>query len=371
MIPRNLCCQMKNAFSSITFHVITGAAVVIVMLVTTFLMILIMLLVWRSHWMLILIFTVLSLVVELTYFSAVILKVNQGGWVPLVIAIVFFIIMYVWHYGTVKHYEFEMHNKVPLAWILRLGPSLGLVRVPGVGLVYSELASGVPNIFSHLITNVPAIHSVVIFVCVKYLPVYTVPEGERFLIKRIGTMDFHMFRCVVRYGYSDLRKKDDDFENKLFDSLFMFFRLESLMDGFSDSDERSLCDQETEGSRDDCLLNGNGNAPEFNVNSNSSFGDSIVLVDSPLPKNSTIVSSSQASKHSEVDGLECMKRCRDAGVVHLMGNTILKAKSDSRFYKKITIDYIYAFLRKICREKNVILHIPYESLLNVGQVYYV
>ncbi|KAK7828395.1 potassium transporter 11 [Quercus suber] len=359
--------QVVGAF----YHSIPGAAVVIVMLVTTFLMILIMLLVWRSHWMLILIFTVLSLVVELTYFSAVILKVNQGGWVPLVIATVFFIIMYVWHYGTVKHYEFEMHNKVPLAWILRLGPSLGLVRVPGVGLVYSELASGVPNIFSHLITNVPAIHSVVIFLCVKYLPVYTVPEGERFLIKRIGTMDFHMFRCVVRYGYSDLRKKDDDFENKLFDSLFMFFRLESLMDSFSDSDEHSLCDQETEGSRDDCLLNGNGNAPEFNVNSNISSGDSIVLVDSPLPKNNTIMSSSQASKHSEVDGLEFMKRCRDAGVVHLMGNTILKAKSGSRFYKKITIDYVYAFLRKICREKNVIFHIPYESLLNVGQVYYV
>ncbi|XP_030942779.1 potassium transporter 11-like isoform X1 [Quercus lobata] len=367
-----LCITVTTAFKS-QYQIgnASGAAVVIVMLVTTFLMILIMLLVWRSHWMLILIFTVLSLVVELTYFSAVILKVNQGGWVPLVIATVFFIIMYVWHYGTVKHYEFEMHNKVPLAWILRLGPSLGLVRVPGVGLVYSELASGVPNIFSHLITNVPAIHSVVIFVCVKYLPVYTVPEGERFLIKRIGTMDFHMFRCVVRYGYSDLRKKDDDFENKLFDSLFMFFRLENLMDGFSDSDEHSSCDQETEGSRDDCLLNGNGNAPEFNVNSNISFGDSIVLVDSPLPKNNTIVSSSQASKHSEVDGLAFTKRCRDAGVVHLMGNTILKAKSDSRFYKKITIDYVYAFLRKICREKNVIFHIPYESLLNVGQVYYV
>jgi KUP system potassium uptake protein len=121
-----------------------------VMLVTTFLMIPIMLLVWRSHWTLVILFTMLSLVVEIPYFSAVVLKIDQGGWVSLVFAAAFLIIMYVWHYGTLKRYEFEMHSKVSMAWILGLGLSLGLVRVPGIGLVYTELASGVPHIFSHL-----------------------------------------------------------------------------------------------------------------------------------------------------------------------------------------------------------------------------
>jgi KUP system potassium uptake protein len=213
---------------------------VIVFLVTTFLMILIMILVWRCHWILVLAFTCLSLIVELSYFFSVIFKVNQGGWVPLVIAGVFFIIMFVWHYGTVKRYEFEMHSKVSMAWILGLGPSLGLVRVPGIGLVYTELASGVPPIFSHFITNLPAIHSVVVFVCVKYLPVYTVPEEERYLVKRIGPKNYHIFRCVARYGYKDLHKKDEEFEKKLFDNLSLFVKLESMMEGCSDSDEYSL-----------------------------------------------------------------------------------------------------------------------------------
>ncbi|GFS29778.1 K+ uptake permease 10 [Actinidia rufa] len=154
------------------------------------------------------------------------LTVDQGGWVPLVISAAFFIIMYVWHYGTLKRYEFEMHSKVSMAWILGLGPSLGLVRVPGIGLVCTELASGVPHIFSHFITNLPARHSAVIFVCVKYLPVYTVPEDERFLVKRIGPKNFHIFCCVARYGYKDLHKKDDEFEKKLFDNLFTFVCLE-------------------------------------------------------------------------------------------------------------------------------------------------
>ncbi|KAM1234931.1 hypothetical protein ACFX2J_004456 [Malus domestica] len=241
----------------------TGTAVCVVMLVTTLLMIFVMILVWRCHWILVLIFTGLSLVVEGTYSSAVLLKVNQGGWVPLVIAAAFFTIMYVWHYGTVKRYETEMHSKVSMAWILGLGPSLGLVRLPGIGLVYTELASGVPRIFSHFITNLPAIHSVVVFVCVKYLPVFTVPEDERFLVKRIGPKNFHMFRCVVRYGYKDYHKKDDDFENKLFHNLFMFVQLESLMEASPNSDVPSFRGQQTNQSGDGQLSN-NCNIHHFN-----------------------------------------------------------------------------------------------------------
>ncbi|XP_070051448.1 potassium transporter 11-like [Nicotiana tomentosiformis] len=346
-----------------------GTAVVIVMLVTTLLMTLIMLLVWRCHWVLVLVFTVLSLVVECTYFSAVLFKVDQGGWVPLVIAAAFLVVMYVWHYGTVKRYEFEMHSKVSMAWILGLGPSLGLVRVPGIGLVYTELASGVPHIFSHFITNLPAIHSVVVFVCVKYLPVYTVPEDERFLVKRIGPKTFHMFRCVARYGYKDLHKKDEEFERKLFDNLFLFVRLENMMEGCSDSDEYSLYGQQTQNSMDYLLQNKSN--PTTGNNTCSSM-ESIVPVKSPTQGSNTVTSSSgRESSQAEVDELEFLNRCRDAGVVHILGNTVVRARRDSRFYKKIAIDYIYAFLRRICRENSVIFNVPHESLLNVGQIFYV
>ncbi|KAL7211042.1 hypothetical protein ACSBR2_014016 [Camellia fascicularis] len=346
-----------------------GTAVVIVMLVTTLLMILIMLLVWHCHWILVLIFTALSLLVECTYLSAVLFKVDQGGWVPLVIAAAFLIIMYVWHYGSMKRYEFEMHSKVSMAWILGLGPSLGLVRVPGVGLVYTELASGVPHIFSHFITNLPAIHSVVVFVCVKYLPVYTVPEEERFLVKRIGPKNFHMFRCVARYGYKDLHKKDDDFEKKLFDNLFVFVRLESMMEGCSDSDENSLYGtQLTERSRD-LLLRDNANITVSSVDLTISSVDSIVQVRSPTQVNQTVTSST--SNRTEVDEVEFLTGCREAGVVHILGNTVVRARRDSKIHKKIAIDYIYALLRKICRENSVIFNIPHESLLNVGQIFYV
>ncbi|CAN1225399.1 Potassium transporter 11 [Linum grandiflorum] len=313
-----------------------GTAVVIVMLVTTLLMVLIMILVWRSHWILVVIFTVLSLIVECTYFSAVLFKINQGGWVPLVIAGAFLIIMYVWHYGTVKRYEFEMHSKVSMAWIVGLGPSLGLVRVPGIGLVYTELASGVPHIFSHFITNLPAIHSVVVFVCVKYLPVYTVPEEERFLVKRIGPKNFRMFRCVARYGYKDLHKKDEDFEKKLFESLYLFVR-----------DTTIDMPRAEEG--------------EISVDAGNSFVDAVVAENNN--NNNEI-----RGRNSEADELELLRKCRGAGVVHILGNTLVAARDDSGWRKRVAIDYVYALLRKLSRENSVLFNIPRESSLNVGQV---
>ncbi|KAF8115054.1 hypothetical protein N665_0030s0097 [Sinapis alba] len=356
-----------------------GTAVVLVMLATTLLMILIMLLVWRCHWILVLIFAVLSLVVELSYFSAVIWKIDEGGWVPLIIAAISLLVMSVWHYATVKKYEFEVHSKVSMSWILGLGPSLGLVRVPGIGLVYTELASGVPHIFSHFITNLPATHSVVVFVCVKYLPVYTVPEEERFLVKRIGPKTFRMFRCVARYGYKDLHRKDDDFENKLLNNLFAFIRIETMMEPASNSSTYSSAYSlnHTQESRNDLIHNNNNH--QNNNNSIDEFSsmvdytvstlDTIVPADNRLSfsQNNTV----EEEEEEEEDELQYLKTCKESGVVHIMGNTVVKARNGSWLPKKIAIDYVYAFLAKICRENSVILHVPHETLLNVGQVFYV
>ncbi|XP_020573977.1 probable potassium transporter 11 isoform X2 [Phalaenopsis equestris] len=342
-----------------------GTAVVIDMMVTTLLMILIMLLVWRSNWILVFAFGSLSLTVELTYFSSVILKVDQGGWVPLVIAATLLIIMYVWHYGTMKRYEFEKHSKVSMAWILGLGPNLGLVRVPGVGFVYSELASGVPHIFSHLITNLPAIHSVVLLVCVKFLPVYTVPVEERVLVRRIGPKNFHMFRCVVRYGYKDLHKQDDDFEKMLFDSISVFVRLESKTD-YSDSDDLSL-DMGQQNTSKSITLNTTDDVESLTADSIVEITDSSQL-DSVDRYTDNV---RETTSRNGEDELAFLNQCRAAGVVHILGNTITKARRDSSFWKRVAIGYIYAFLRKVCTENSEMLHVPHESMLNVGQIFYV
>ncbi|EFJ34440.1 hypothetical protein SELMODRAFT_230349 [Selaginella moellendorffii] len=291
-----------------------GIAVMAVMLVTTLLMTLIMLFIWQTNLSLVLLFLVTFGSVETIYFSAVLFKIAKGGWVPLAIAAALMLIFYAWHYGTVKRYQFEIQNKVPLAWILGLGPSLGLVRVPGVGFVYTDLAHGVPSMFSHFITHLPAIHSVLVFVCVKYLPVNTVLEDERFLFRRIGPPDYWMYRCTVRYGYRDLHRRDEQFEERLIGALADFIR------------------------KDD--------------------------------DNNRVVLSQRRIEHQVVeDQLKFLVAAKESGVVHILGNTVVKARKGSGLAKRIAINHVYSFLRKVCRETSVIYHIPHETMLNVGMIY--
>ncbi|KAJ9559355.1 hypothetical protein OSB04_013969 [Centaurea solstitialis] len=122
-------------------------------------------------------------------------------------------VMFVWHYGTRRKYKHDMHNKVQLKWLLNLGPTLGIVRVPGIGLIYSELATGIPSIFSHFVMNLPAFHNVLVFICVKYVPVPFVSPDER---------------CIMRYGYKDIPKDDKNFENQLTQSIAEFIQMEAV-----------------------------------------------------------------------------------------------------------------------------------------------
>ncbi|KAK8302427.1 hypothetical protein V6Z11_D04G085300 [Gossypium hirsutum] len=141
-----------------------GLACITVMFITTFLMALVVTFVWQKSVLLAAMFLVFFWFSEGVYLSSALMKVPQGGWVPLVLSVIFMLVMYIWHYGTRKKYNFDLHNKVSLKWLLGLGPSLGIVRVPGIGLIYSELATGVPAIFSHFVTNLPAFHKAISYV---------------------------------------------------------------------------------------------------------------------------------------------------------------------------------------------------------------
>ncbi|CAA0833104.1 Potassium transporter 6 [Striga hermonthica] len=136
----------------------SGLAVITVMLVTTCLMSLVMVLCWHRTVLVALLFVVFFGAIEALYFAASFIKFLEGAWVPIALSFVFVTVMLVWHYGTVKAYEFDLQNKVSVDWLLGLGPELGIVRVPGIGLIHTELVSGIPAIFSHFVTNLPAFH---------------------------------------------------------------------------------------------------------------------------------------------------------------------------------------------------------------------
>lgn len=363
-----------------------GLVCMTVMLITTGLMTLILIFVWHKNVLMAMAFLLFFGTIECVYLSAALMKVPQGGWVPLVLSCIFLIVMYVWHYGTCKKYKFDVQNRVPLKWLIGLGPSLGVVRVPGIGLIYSELATGVPAIFTHFVTNLPAFHNVLVFICVKSVPVPYVAPEERFLIGRVCPRPYRMYRCIVRYGYKDIRHDDGNFEDQLVQSIAEFIQREaseprlscsesSTVDGrmavISSSrkfeSSSSITVEEVEGFTINSHIQDTGSLSMQSVQ--SAFEDDI-------PRSSRRRVRFQLPQSPEMDPdvkeeLLDLIQAKESGVAYIMGHSYVKARQSSSHLKKMVVNMGYSFLRKNCRGPAVALNIPHISLIEVGMIYYV
>ncbi|KAM7492693.1 hypothetical protein LguiA_035614 [Lonicera macranthoides] len=364
-----------------------GLACMSVMFITTCLMSLVITFVWHRSFLLGGAFFLFFGFIEAVYLSSAIMKVPQGGWVSLLLAFVFIIIMFVWHYGTRRKYNFDLHNKVSLKWLLGLGPSLGIVRVPGIGLVYSELATGVPAIFSHFVTNLPAIHNVLVFVCVKSVPVPYVSPEERFLIGRICPRPYRMYRCIIRYGYKDIQRDDGNFENQLIKSIAEFIQMEAVGPQFSTLDNTSFDGRMA-------VISSRTIESSSSLIVSTVQEDSLDAINSIQSSKSLTLQSLRSAYDDEnpqlrrrqvrfqlpySPGMDSLVReelldliqAKEAGVAYIMGHSYVKARRSSSFLKKLVIDIGYSFLRKNCRGPGVALNIPHISLIEVGMIYYV
>ncbi|CAL5061105.1 unnamed protein product [Urochloa decumbens] len=386
-----LCLAVALGFRDITvIGNAYGLACIAVMFVTTCLMSLVIIFVWQKNILISLLFLVFFGAVEGAYLSAAVMKVPQGGWAPIALALVFMSIMYVWHYGTRRKYMFDLQNKVSMKWILNLGPSLGIMRVPGIGLIYTELVTGVPAIFSHFVTNLPAFHQVLVFVCVKSVPVPYVPVDERYLIGRIGPREYRMYRCIVRYGYKDVQKDDENFENHLVMSIARFIQMEaeeSASSGrsYESSPEGRMAVVHTTDTTGTGLVvrdpvdDGGGTSQQLTRSSKSETLrslQSIYELESVGSVSRRRRVRFQIDEEERVDPqvrdeLSDLLDAKEAGVAYIIGHSYVKARKNSNFLKTFAINYAYSFLRKNCRGPSVTLHIPHISLIEVGMIYYV
>lgn len=376
-----------------------GLAVMTVMLVTTCLTSLVIIICWKKPPIVALLFLIFFGSVELLYFSASLTKFREGAWLPILLALFLMTIMFVWHYATIKKYEYDLHNKVSLDWLLALGPSLGIARVPGIGLVFTDLTSGIPANFSRFVTNLPAFHRILVFVCVKSVPVPFVPPAERYLVGRVGPTAHRSYRCIVRYGYRDVHQDVDSFESELVNRLADFIRYDWCQArGASSSIEDNHVPHSNESS--ECRLAVIGTvafsgAPAYEIE--ESVQPQIVSVDFPTVESVTDVIEMEPvlnganekrvrfaiDEESETDNsrlemqmqlqdeLEDLYQAEQSGTAFILGHSHVQAKQGSSVFKRVAINFGYNFLRRNCRGPDVALKVPPVSLLEVGMVYIV
>jgi len=94
-----------------------------------------------------------------------------AAWLPLIFSLIVLSVMYIWHYVTLQKQPFESYNRTSLDMLLSLGTNIGINCVRGVGLVYTNVLSEIPPMFSHFVTNFPAFHHVLIIVTFQCLTI--------------------------------------------------------------------------------------------------------------------------------------------------------------------------------------------------------
>lgn len=357
----------------VTFFRGAGLAVITVMLVTTCLMSLVIVLCWRKSVLLALCFIVFFGFIEALYFSASLIKFFEGAWVPVALSFIFLIVMYVWHYGTKKKYEFDVDNKVSIQWLLGLGANLGIARVQGIGLIHTELVSGIPAIFSHFVTNLPAFHQVVVFLCIKSVPVPHVRPEERFLVGRVGPKKYRLYRCIARYGYRDIHMDDVEFEKDLVCSIAELIRSEApecdvKMEDFEDDERMTVIGTTSTNTRGIKLCEDEDNLSE------ATSAVELREITSPKVQKKKVrflVPKSPEIDPSVQEELQELMEARESGMAFILGHCYVKAKSGSSFIKRVVIDILYDFLRRNSRAPTYALSFPRASTLEVGMIYHV
>ena len=139
-------------------------------------------------------------VVDGAFFVANLLKVHEGGWVPLVIGIALTGTMTSWKRGRDLLLARWKQDSMPLAPFLARLPNSRTVRVPGLAVFLTGNQDYVPTSLLHNLKHNKVLHERVVFVTVQTEDVPETPAERR---SRIEELSPGINRVILRYGFME------------------------------------------------------------------------------------------------------------------------------------------------------------------------
>ena len=144
--------------------------------------------------------TTLFLIVDLTFFGTNLLKVAQGGWVPLIIAAFVYVLMSTWRSGRDCLIALRRKQSVPFDQLFTLLDTSHVVRVPGTAVFFTLHAEGTPGILMRQIEQVKALQETVILLAVETSAAPTVPASDRVTVKALSHGIVH---AIAHVGFME------------------------------------------------------------------------------------------------------------------------------------------------------------------------
>lgn len=177
-----------------------GIAVTGDMVITTLLASIVFTEVWRWSKLKTGLLIALFLTIDLAFFGANVLKVADGGWVPLIIGAVIFTLMLTWKNGRTLVYERLKSESMAIEPFIEAVGAHPPQRVPGMAVFMTPNPDGVPHAMLHNLKHNKVLHEKVMILTVKFLDVPHTNTEERVTVE---AMLHEFYRVTVRYGFKD------------------------------------------------------------------------------------------------------------------------------------------------------------------------
>jgi KUP system potassium uptake protein len=156
---------------------------------------------------------------DLAFFAANLLKIKDGGWVPLLLGSCAMVVMWTWVRGANLLALKTRRDSISMQDLIRMLEKSKPIRVAGTAVFLTNTPEVAPSAFMHNLKHNKVMHDRVILMSVQTEDTPRVPMAKRFEIAKLSD-DFTSI--VVHYGYMEsprvpaalagLRKKGHKFD---------------------------------------------------------------------------------------------------------------------------------------------------------------
>jgi KUP system potassium uptake protein len=141
------------------------------------------------------------LVIDLTFLSANMLKVVQGGWVPLLLGGVVMVVMYTWRRGSRILFAKTRRLETPLDDLVRILEKKPPQRVPGTAVFLTSDPKSAPTALLHSLKHYKVLHEKNVILSVETTHTPRVESDKRVRIEPVGST---FTRVHLRFGYMEM-----------------------------------------------------------------------------------------------------------------------------------------------------------------------
>jgi KUP system potassium uptake protein len=140
------------------------------------------------------------LFLDLTFLSANLLKVVEGGWVPLALGAVVMLLMYTWRRGSRLLFEKSRKLEFPLADLVAMLEKRPPQRVPGTAVFLTSDPISAPTALMHSLKHYKVLHEKNVILTIETAPTPRIDPSERVRLEEVSAT---FSKVTLRFGFME------------------------------------------------------------------------------------------------------------------------------------------------------------------------